>query len=83
MDSTHSTRANLKKYIKVAGKWRFVPVMKQNGVPYPGMVVIDGSPVRSTTGTFYLEYYEDGHRVQRGEPVGDRGHGDHDREEGA
>jgi hypothetical protein len=35
MDSTHSTRANLKKYIKVAAKWRFVPVMKQNGVPYP------------------------------------------------
>jgi hypothetical protein len=39
--------------------------MKQNGVPYRGTVLIDGSPVRSTTGTFYLEYYENGRRVQR------------------
>lgn len=68
MDSTNSIRTNLKKYIKVAGKWRFVPVMKQNGVPDPGTVLIDGQPVRSTTGTFYLEYYENGRRVQR--PLG-------------
>jgi hypothetical protein len=68
MDSKNPLRANLKKYIKVAGKWRFVPVLKQNGIPYPGTVVIDGTPTRSTSGTFYLEYYEDGRRVQR--PVG-------------
>ncbi len=68
MDSTNPTNANLKKYIKVDGKWRFVPVLKQNGVPYPGTVLIDGIPTRSTTGTFYLEFYEDGRRVQR--PVG-------------
>jgi hypothetical protein len=29
-------------------------VLKQNGVPYPGTVLIDGEPVRSTTGTFIL-----------------------------
>jgi integrase len=68
MDSTATPRANLKKYTKVDGKWRFVPVLKQNGVPYPGTVLIDGEPVRSTTGTFYLELYENGRRVQR--PVG-------------
>ncbi|MGO9338911.1 MAG: hypothetical protein ACLPY1_15545 [Terracidiphilus sp.] len=70
MDSSNSSRANLKKYIKVAGKWRFVPVLKQNGVRYPGTVLVDGKPTRSTTGTFYLEYYENGRRVQR--PVGIR-----------
>jgi hypothetical protein len=34
-------QANLKKYIKIDGKWRFVPVLKQNGVPFPGTVLID------------------------------------------
>src|SRR5579871_3331281 len=68
MDSKHASKANLKKYTKVDGKWRFVPVLKQNGVPYPGIVMIDGQPVRSTTGTFYLESYENGRRVQK--PVG-------------
>jgi len=68
MDSTNSSRANLKKYIKIGRKWRFVPVHKQNGLPYPGTVIIDGKPVRSNAGTFYLEYYEDGRRVQK--PVG-------------
>jgi integrase/recombinase XerD len=68
MDSKPRSKANLKKYTKVDGKWRFVPVLKQNGVPYPGTVIIDGKPVRSTTGTFYLESYENGRRVQK--PVG-------------
>lgn len=68
MDSKRPSKANLKKYTKVDGKWRFVPVLKQNGVPYPGTVMIDGQPVRSTTGTFYLESYENGRRVQK--PVG-------------
>ena len=65
MDSKRGSKANLKKYTKVDGKWRFVPVLKQNGVPYPGTVMIDGKPVRSATGGFYLEFYEKGRRVQR------------------
>jgi integrase len=65
MDSKRGSKANLKKYTKVDGKWRFVPVLKQSGVPYPGTVIIDGKPTRSTTGTFYLEYYENGRRVQK------------------
>lgn len=65
MDSENPRRANLKKYLKVGGRWRFVPVLKQNGIPYPGTVLIDGAPTRSSSGTFYLEYYEDGRRVQR------------------
>ncbi len=68
MDSKATPNANLKKYIKVHGKWRFVPAQKQNGMPYPGTVLIDGEPVRSTTGWFYLKFYENGRRVQR--PVG-------------
>lgn len=46
MDSKNGSKANLKKYIKIDGKWRFVPVLKQNGVPYPGTVMIDGKPRR-------------------------------------
>lgn len=68
MDSTTALRANLKKYTKVAGKWRFVPVLKRNGIPYPSTVIVGGVPTPSTSGTFYLEYRENGRRVQR--PVG-------------
>jgi hypothetical protein len=37
MDSWNSPKANRKKYIKVAGKWRSVPALKHTGVPYPGI----------------------------------------------
>jgi hypothetical protein len=30
MDSKNTSNANLKKYIKVQGKWRFVPVLNQS-----------------------------------------------------
>jgi integrase len=67
MDRT-PLKANLKKYIKLGGRWRFVPVLKRNGVPVPGTIVIGGQQVRSARGTFYLDYYEHGRRVQK--PVG-------------
>src|ERR1700676_1791174 len=70
MDSTTtvSAKANLKKYINLGGKWRFVPVVKSNGKPQPRLVLIDGLPVVSTAGTFYLEWRKDGKRIHR--PVG-------------
>jgi len=68
MESKSGTKANLKKYTKLNGKWRFVPVLKQNGIPYPSSVMVNEKPTRSTVGTFYLEYYENGRRVQK--PVG-------------
>ena len=58
-------KVNLKKYINVGGKWRFVPVLKVNGKPRPEAVLIDGTPVKGTSGTFYLEYRQDGARIQR------------------
>jgi hypothetical protein len=42
MVSKPGSKANLKKYTKVDGKWRFVPVLSQDGVPYPGTVMIGG-----------------------------------------
>ena len=56
MDRTNRTQANLKKYTKVAGKWRFVQVLQQKGVPVPGTVLIDVAPARSSAGTFHLEF---------------------------
>jgi hypothetical protein len=35
MDCKVAPSANLKKYIKVDGKWRFVPVLKPNGGTTP------------------------------------------------
>jgi hypothetical protein len=43
MDSKRGSKANLEKYTKVDGKWLFVPVPKQNGVPYPSTVMIGGN----------------------------------------
>ena len=46
---------DLKQYRKVTGKWQFVPVVKQNGKPNPKLVIVNGEPVSSKGGTFYLE----------------------------
>jgi hypothetical protein len=42
LDSKHATRPNLKKYIAIDGRWRFVPVLKVNRKPRPDAVLIDG-----------------------------------------
>jgi hypothetical protein len=46
----------------------FSPVVKVNGRPKPELVLIDGTPRRSTGGIFYLDWREDGKRRTR--PVG-------------
>ncbi len=43
-------------------------MLKENGTPKPSTVLIGGKPVQSKTGTFYLEWREDGKRRQK--PVG-------------
>jgi integrase len=63
-----ATKVNLKKYIAIEGRWRFVPVLKIGGKPRPEAVLIDGETVKGTTGTYYLEWREEGKRIQR--PVG-------------
>ena len=68
MDSKASSKANLKKYINVNGKWRFVPDARHDGKPTPKTVLIDGVPTHSKAGTFYLEWRQDGKRIQQ--PVG-------------
>ncbi|WP_263352748.1 tyrosine-type recombinase/integrase [Acidicapsa acidisoli] len=68
MDSKPGRKANLKKYLAHDGKWQFFPVVKVNGRPKPELVLIDGTPRRSTGGTFYLDWREDGKRRTR--PVG-------------
>ena len=68
MDSNFGHRINLKQYRRLNGKWQFVPVVKQNGKPNPKLVLIDGEPVSSKGGVFYLDWREDGKRRTR--PVG-------------
>ena len=60
-----ASKVNLKKYIAVDGKWRFVPVLKVDDRPQPGAVLIDGVPKKGTVGTFYLEWRENGKRIQK------------------
>jgi integrase len=62
------SKANLKKYLAVGGRWQFVPVLKINGKPRPEAVNIGGKTVKGTTGTYYVEWREHGKRVQK--PVG-------------
>jgi integrase/recombinase XerD len=61
-------KVNLKKYLAHNGKWQFFPVLKIDSEPRPSVVLIDGQPVKGSSGTFYLEWREDGKRVQK--PVG-------------
>ena len=59
-----AAKVNLKKYLSVGGRWQFVPVLKVKGRPRPDAVLIDGKAVRATSGTFYLEWRENGKRVR-------------------
>jgi hypothetical protein len=55
-------KTHFKKYLPYAGKWQFFPVAKVNGRPKPEVVLIDGKPIKGTTGR------ENG--VRRTRPVG-------------
>ena len=68
MASKNGRKANLKKYLAHNGKWQFFPVLKVDGRPKPELVLVDGQPRRGTSGTFYLDWREDGKRRTR--PVG-------------
>ncbi len=60
-----AVRVNLKKYTAVDGAWRFVPVLKISGRSRPEAVVIGSATVRGTAGTFYVEWRENGKRIQK------------------
>ncbi|HEY1578373.1 MAG TPA: site-specific integrase [Terracidiphilus sp.] len=51
---------NLVQYRRVGDRWQFVPVVRQNGVPNPRLILIDGQPTSSRGGHFYLAWREDG-----------------------
>lgn len=68
MDSITGRKTHLKKYLPHNGKWQFFPVAKVNGRPKPELVMIEGKPRRGTSGTFYLQWRENG--VRRTRPVG-------------
>ncbi len=57
-------KVNMKKYLKLGGRWQFVPVLKVNEVPKPAYVVINNEAVKEKTGVFYLDWRSDGKRHQ-------------------
>jgi hypothetical protein len=60
-------KVNLKKYLAIDGKWQFVPALKTGAddAPEPSVVLINGEPVRNTSGTFYIEWREHGKRIDQ------------------
>jgi hypothetical protein len=56
---------NLKRKIKHNGVWTFVPVAKKNGHYVADRVMIDGVPSKVDDGTYYIEWREDGKRIQK------------------
>lgn len=60
-----AAKVNLKKYLPIDGRWQFAPLAKVRGWPQPDIVLIGGKAVRGTGGTFYLEWRENGRRIQR------------------
>lgn len=65
MNRKQNHRVNLTQYRKVDGNWQFFPVAKSDGRPNPRLVLINGEPVSSKGGTFYLDWREDGKRKRR------------------
>jgi hypothetical protein len=69
MDSKQRHPVNLKQYRKVGGKWQFVLVARDTkGNPDPRMVLLNGEPMGSKGGTFYLDFSGSGKHKQQ--PVG-------------
>lgn len=62
----------LKRKIKLNGSWTFVPVAKKNDHYIHDTVLIAGVPTKMTAGTFYLDWREEGKRIQKS--VGVNGH---------
>jgi hypothetical protein len=56
---------NLKRKFKHNGVWTFVPVAKKNGHYVADRVLIDGVATKVDDGTFYIEWREDGKRIQK------------------
>ena len=72
MTTSKPASVNLKRKIKWAGKWSFVPVAKKKDHYLPDHVLVGGVATKVTEGTFYLEWYEGKKRVQKA--VGRNGH---------
>jgi integrase/recombinase XerD len=62
---SYGQSVNLKQYRRLDGKWQFVPVVKENSKPNPKLILIDGEPVSSKGGVFYLDWRENGKRRTR------------------
>jgi hypothetical protein len=56
VESSFRRTVNLNQYRRLDGKWQFVPVVKENGKPNPKLVLVNGVPVSSKGGTFYLDW---------------------------
>lgn len=72
MPKTKAASVSLKRKIKLEGNWTFVPVAKRGDRYRPDEVVIQGLPTKVKKGTFYLDWREDGRRIQKA--VGTNGH---------
>jgi hypothetical protein len=55
MTTCKPASVNLKRKIKWAGKWSFVPVAKKKDHYLPDHVLVGGVATKVTEGTFYLE----------------------------
>jgi hypothetical protein len=65
MDSKPGRKTHLEKYLSHNRKWQYFPVVNINGRPKPELVMIDGKPRRGTSGTFYLDWRDNGQRRTR------------------
>ena len=65
MENHYEHAVNLNQYLRLNGKWQFVPVVKENGKPNPKPVLIDGKAVSPKGDVFHLDWCEDGKRRTR------------------
>ena len=72
MTTCKPASVNLKRKIKWAGKWSFVPVARNKDHYLPDHVLIGGVATKVTEGAFYVERYEGMKRVQKA--MGRNGH---------
>ena len=63
---TYAERVNIIKYVKLADRWRFAPVVKRpNGNIHWDYVLIDGTAQQHLEGKYFIEWREDGARRRK------------------
>jgi integrase/recombinase XerD len=64
-NSKHVPSVRIKRKVKIGGIWTFATIAKKGDHYLWGQVLIDGQPKKATGGSFFLEWLQEGRKIQK------------------